>query len=196
MSFSLLAFWILLPPLLFALLRHGMLDQLYAGVIAGFVILLAFTVDSLWKFKPFVGAALLLFIVGINGLAVFRNLPGNNQVFFQPQQPAVRYTDQLAVIDWVYRGARGRPFEIQAYTIPYFWQDAWIYLFDEYGFIHYGYKPTAVNRKLLYVIIQKDRLDPAFQNDWYTKTVSTWGMKTTNTTIGEYKVEERVPERQ
>lgn len=188
-----LALWIIIPPIIFTLLRHAMLDQLYAGIVAGFVILFAISIDWLMDKKRILGFFVLAFAIGLNLWAILTYLPGNQHVFFQPQQPAVRYTDQLAVIDWVYKEAAGRPFEFQAYTIPYFWQDAWIYLFDWYGRDKHGYTPTAVDRKLLYVIVQKDGLDPAYQKNWYEKTVSTWGKKTKESSIGEYMVEERMP---
>lgn len=193
-TLSVLAFWVWVPPIVFALLRHGMLLHFYAGVVAGFVILLALAIDWVWEKKRVVGICILAVVMIYNISETFQNLPNNNRVFFQIEQPAVRYTDQLAVIDWVYKEAKGRPFEFQAFTIPYFLPGAWIYLFDSYGATQYGYGPTAVNRKLLYVIVQKSRIDPLFQDNWYTKTVSTWGKKTVYTTIGEYMVEERVPE--
>ena len=193
-SLTLLAVWLVIPPILFSILRHAMLDQLYAGVIGGFIILLAICIDWVWEKKMILGAALLFVCIAANVHAISGNLPDNYNVFFQPQQPAVRYSDQLKVVDWIYASAHGRPFEFQAYTIPYFWQTAWIYLFDEYGMQKYRYGPTAVNRKLLYVIIQKDRLSPPFQRDWYTKTVSTWGPLIKYTTFGEYTVEEREQE--
>jgi 4-amino-4-deoxy-L-arabinose transferase-like glycosyltransferase len=189
-----LLLWLWVPPVIFSVLRHGMLDQLYVGVIGVFVIYLALLIDWLLEKRRIAGVFAFAFVLILNISAIARNLPGNDRVFFQPQQPDVRYTDQKSVIDWVYARAAGRPFEFQAYTIPYFWQDAWIYLFDWYGFSKFGYKPTAVDRKLLYVIVQKDRLDPMYQKNWYDETVSTWGKKSVNTTIGEYMVEERTPE--
>ncbi len=191
----LLALWLWVPPVILAILRHGMLDQLYAGVISVVLVLISVAIDWIWERKKLLGIVVLLAVIGLNVWVTAGNLRDNYHVFFQPQQPAVRYNDQLSVIDWVYGHAAGRPFEFQAYTIPYFLQDAWIYLFDEYGLMKYGYKPTPVDRKLLYVIIQKDTLDPAFQLSWYTKTVSTWGRKQAGTTIGEYTVEERTAEK-
>ncbi len=185
--------WFCVPFLVFSLLRHGMLDQLYAGVVGVFILLIALWIERLWEKKAIVGMSVLMFVLFLNGRAVVLNFPDNYRVFFQPQQPAVRYTDQLTVVDWVYKAAAGRPFEFQAYTIPYFLQQAWIYLFDWRGQRIYGYMPTPVDRKLLYVIIQKDRLDPLYQKNWYDKTVSTWGTKTKEFTVGEYTVEERMP---
>ncbi|KKW10610.1 MAG: seg [Microgenomates group bacterium GW2011_GWC1_49_7] len=189
-SLSILALWIWVPPFIFAILRHGMLEQLYAGVIGGFIILLALAIDFLWEKKTVIGVASLVIIVVLSVTAVFRNLPGNYQVFFQAPQPAVRYSDQLAVIDWIYMQADGRQFSFQAYTIPYFLQDAWVYLLGYYGQKNYGYLPDDQGRKRMYVVIQEDTLDPKFQKKWYRETTSVWGTKTNQARIGNYTVEE------
>ncbi len=184
------AFWIVIPPVIFALLRHGMLEQLYAGVISGFVVLFAMGIDFLWEKKRMLGQVILGGVIACNVFAVFNNLPANNNVFFQSPQPAVRYSDQLAVIDWIYEEADGRPFSFQAYTIPYFLQDAWTYLFGHYGLKNYGYLPDNQGRKLLYLVIQEDTLDPAFQKKWYKEATSVWGTTTDRVQIGNYTVEE------
>lgn len=193
-SLGILAVWVWIPPVVFTVLKHGMLLHFYAGVVAGFVILLALAIEWVWQKKKIFGIAALGLSVVFNISMTLRNLSTNNRVFFQIEQPAVRYTDQKAVIDWIYREAGGRPFEFQAFTIPYFLQEAWIYLFDQYGAVRYGYAPTAVDRKLLYVIVQKSKIDPLYQKNWYDTTVSTWGRKTKETVIGEYLVEERIYE--
>jgi len=185
-----LAIWIWVPPVLFAILRHGMLDQLYAGIVVGFVILLAVSIEWVWEKSRIVGMGSLVIIVLLNIFSVMQNLPDNHNVFFQPQQPAVRYTDQLAAIDWIYARAQDKPFSLQSYTIPYFWQDAWTYLFGYNGFRKYGYLPDNKGRKLIFVIIQRDTLDPNFQKNWLEKTVSAWGSKINEVTIGEYRVVE------
>jgi len=121
---------------------------------------------------------------------VFGNLRDNYQVFFQSPQPAVRYTDQLSVIDWIYRKADGRPFSLQSYTIPYFMQDAWTYLLEYYGQKKYGYLADNQGRKLMYVVIQEDTLDPTFQKKWHKEATSSWGSLTNQAQIGNYTVEE------
>lgn len=182
--------WVLVPPAIFALLRHGMLEQLYAGVISGFIVFLALSIDQLWQSAKTLGAAVLIIFIGLNVVATNRNLPDNYHVFFQPQQPAVRYTDQLTAIDWIYAKAAGKPFSFQAYTIPYFLQDAWTYLFGYYGKRKYGYLPDNQGRKLLYVVIQRDNLDPNFQKRWYSSVTSSWGTRTNQMQIGDFAIEE------
>lgn len=182
--------WVIVPPLIFALLGHNMLEQLYSGVIAGFIILIALAVDTVWEKSRIAGIAVLIIFLGVNATALIRNLPDNHMVFFQQQQPVARYTDQLMVIDWMYKEAAGRPYSFEAYTIPYFFQDAWVYLLGYYGGRKYGYVPDNKGRKLHYVVIQKDNGDPNFQNNWHREVTSAWGTMTRRTQIGDLTIEE------
>ncbi|MCJ7826396.1 hypothetical protein MUP56_02150, partial [Patescibacteria group bacterium] len=120
----------------------------------------------------------------------------NYRIFFQSTQPELRYKDQLDVVEYAYKRANGRKFYFQSYTIPYFWQDGWEYLFWQKGMKNKFVMPDEKHDELLYVIIQRDRSNPRFQQDWYKNTVSTWGLLQSTMTFGELTVEERVKEGQ
>lgn len=189
----LLIVWFWVPPIFLAILRHGMLDQLYAGVIAGAAILFALALDWLWEKKSAVGITVLSLVVGINVYTGIRNFSVNNQIFFQPQQSAVRYTDQLAVLDWVYVHAQGQPFSFQSFTVPYFIQDAWIYLLQYYALPKYGYLPDNLGRKRIFIIIQNDPNDSynsLFRKNWHTSITREWKSMSVREQIGDYTVEE------
>jgi hypothetical protein len=167
-----------------------MLEQLYAGVIGVFIVLIALAINWIWEKKVLIGVIALSVFVGLNTLAIVRNLPDNNQVFFQPQQPGVRYADQLAVIDWIYGKAAAEKFSFQSYTIPYFLQDAWTYLMEYYGNWNYGYIPDNQGRKVMFLVVQKDTLDPRFQKKWHKEITASLGSLTEVKQIGDYTIEE------
>ncbi len=132
-------------------------------------------------------------IIVLNLWQVGRNFPKNQHIFFQAPQPDVRYSDQLQVIDEVYRRAGSNSFEIQAYTVPHAWQDGWQYLFWYRGTMRYGgILPVAHGGYRMFVIIQKDRANRTFQENWYRDIVTKLGSLTDKFTIGEYTVEERL----
>lgn len=188
--YDLIIIWIVTPAIVLALLRYGVLDQLYVGSFNGYIIALSIAIAFARRKNKLLGYALLSYILIQNVFAYSSFLPKNQHIFFQSPQPDVRYGDQLLVINGIYARAKGRSFQIQSYTIPYFWQDGWIYLFWYVGSRKYGYVPDKGRSDVLYVIIQKDGSNPNFQNTWYTKTVSTWGRKTDVFQIGEFTVEE------
>lgn len=178
-SVEVLLVWMLVPLVSLSLLGRGVLDQLFVG-IAPAVILIAAVLLSKTK-RP---TLFLVAIAALNIWQVWRNFPTNTNVFFQAPQPEVRYSDQLAVIDEVYKRAGSHTFEVQAYTIPYFWQDGWTYLFG-----WRGKPPVPTGGDLLFVVIQRD--DTPFQKNWYRDVVSAWGTLRDQFTIGSYMVEER-----
>lgn len=189
-QYKLIIYWLFVPPVLFSLLRRGMLEQLYAGIIVGIIVAVSVVIEKVMRRNTALGYLAVITVLLTNLYALATNLPTNYHVFFEVQQPGVRYTDQRAAIDWMYKKAAGRPFSFQSYTIPYFVQDAWTYLLLYYGEPKYGYIPDNQGRKLLYAIIQRDRIDPRFQQKWYNTVTVPWGVRTDRTEIGEYDVEE------
>lgn len=182
---------IVLPFLTLVVFRRGVLDQVYLPMLIPFLVCLAYAVDRVYEKKHVLGVGLVGAYVCSNLYCILTFLPSNHRVFFQAPQPFVRYTDQLEVVQDIYARAGGKPFGIQSYTIPYFWQDGWTYLFWWQGSTQHGYIPKEEDDDLLYVIIQKDRANPDFQRVWYDKTVSGWGTVTYTFEKGEYRVEER-----
>lgn len=188
----LLILWLIVPPIMVALLRHSVPEQLYVGIIAGCILGAAIFIN--WFFDnghKTIGAGIMSILLCINLFALFRNLPNNFHVFFQTPQPMAYYSDQLAVIDWIHEQSNGSPYTIQAYTIPYFWQDHWDYLF--------WYKRTNDQVKTIsgsvqtrtFVISQKDRSNSLFFNKWYSDTLARYGKVVRDYETGEFLVEER-----
>ncbi|MFH0749602.1 MAG: glycosyltransferase family 39 protein [Candidatus Gottesmanbacteria bacterium] len=192
---DLVIMWLLVPLLILMGLRHSVLEQLYVGLVPGMILAAAIVVEFFIKKVRIAGIGLGMCVIVMNVYAYTQYLPTNSHVFFQSPQPNVRYQDQLKVVDGIYRLANGKDFFFQSYTIPYFWQDAWTYLFWYQGTRRYGYVPKEEETSVVYVIMQKEQSDPAYQANWYEKTVTTWGKRTEGFTIGEYTVEIRQRER-
>jgi len=188
---DLIIIWLLVPNLILIGLRHGVLEQLYGGLVPGMILAIAVVIEWFIRKIPIIGICVGFLTFSVMVHTYIKYLPTNSYVFFQGPQPNVRYRDQQEVVDRIYRLANGKKFFFQAYTIPYFWQGAWTYLFWYQGTRRYGYVPKEENLSDIYVIMQKDELDPAFQANWYKNTVSTWGKRTEGFTVGMYTVEIR-----
>lgn len=178
---NILIAWTLIPIVVVLLSGRGALDQLFVGIAPGVILIAALALSRIKNSYFFVFILILA-----NMFFIFQNFPTNKHIFFQAPQPEVRYSDQLKVIEEIDRRAGSTPFEVQAYTIPYFWQDGWTYLFWWRGKM-----PVPEKGEKLFAIIQKDRANPTFQNNWYRDTVTKWGSLLDTFTIGEYSVEER-----
>lgn len=78
---------------------------------------------------------------------------------------AAVYRNQIAIIDYIYKDARGKQFNCIAYT-PVVHDYTYQYLFSWYGQNKYGYLPKTSKESLFYVIIEPD---PGFEGrivDW------------------------------
>lgn len=179
--------WLLIPPIVVSLFGRGALDQLFVGIGPAVILLSALILSRIKS-----GRFILFALVVLNLWQIWENVPTNKHIFFQAPQPEVRYSDQLAVIDEIYNRVGKESFEIQAYTIPHAWQDGWQYLFWHRGTTRYGGKlPVPHGGYRMFVIIQKDRSNRTFQENWYRDIVSKLGKLVYTFTIGEYSVEER-----
>jgi len=187
--------YLITPVIMLIVLRHEVLEQLFVYAIVGELLGASIVIDLLWrKFGSIFGMGILICLIVTNVLLWKNALPTNYRIFFQSTQPHLRYRDQLNAINYIYNSAGKRPFYFQSYTIPYFWQDGWEYLFWFIG-KKYGYQlPSEKSDEHLYVIIQKDKSNPGFQSGWYRNTVESWGTRKTNATYGELTVEERIKE--
>jgi len=192
----LLLLWLLIPNIILIILRHGALVQLYVFLAVGLLLGMAYAVYVIYeKFSASLGIFVFLLIIFSNVSLWFMNLPTNKRIFFQSTQPDLHYQDQLGTIEYIYKKAQGRQFYFQSYTIPYFWQSGWEYLFWYYGTKHNYILPDEEHDQLLYVIIQKDISNPRFQFDWHKNTVEHWGTLQTSASFGTLTVEERIKER-
>jgi len=193
--YKVLLFWLFVPILTLIFLRHPTLEQLFVFQVVGLIIGASAAIEYIKKvYCHSLGTLIAILILFLNATLIAGSLPTNYRIFFQSTQPEFKYKDQRDAVDYVYKKANQRPFYFQSYTIPYFWQDGWEYLFWYTGSTKNLVLPDEKHDELLYVIIQKDSANPRFQYDWYTNTVSTWGKLNSQKIFGELTVEERVKE--
>lgn len=171
----LLLLWIFIPMVLMILLRHEVLEQFFVYFVVPSILLAAFTVDKLISTRRIIGVLLFVGMVFASLRAWVVNIPTDQYMFFQATQPDLQYGHVVKVVDRIYKRMDGKPFSFQSYTIPYWTQDAWEYVFWQYGKLKYGYEPVTQDGKTLFVIIQDDPSSLGFQKDWLLKTVSKWG---------------------
>lgn len=188
-DFFILLIWLLTPVFILIVLHHDILDHFFVSLLPLFILLSALVIDFVWKKYPIIGMAILVIVIVVNLTAWYINIPQNKNIFFQAAQLELKYSDQKAVIKEIYKEANGNPFYFQSYTIPYWMQDEWLYLFWYYGSNYYGYVPQNKNNKTLFVIIQDDSSNTLFQNNWLKNTVAAWGIKENEFRYGALRVE-------
>lgn len=129
---------------------------LYEHYLVGLPVILIFLSGLLLVTKPhrfswlLNGIIVSLVIINVQPLRIYSSLT-------QPQWEgdAAVYRNQVAVLDYIYEDAGGRPFNYIVYTPPvhdYTYQ----YLFKWYGIRQYKYIPSVDHVNLFYVIIEPD----------------------------------------
>ena len=186
----LLLIWLVSPLIVFVVLKYNPLYHYFTSILIGGIILTSVLIDTILSSKKLFGIIFIIILILFNLYSWIRYLPTNQNVFFQATQPELRYSDQVMVIDEIYKRAAGKEFYFQSYTIPYWLQEEWEYLFWYFGENKYNYIPINERAKTLFVIIQNDPSNMQFQNDWLKNTVSKWGKKTDEFKFGALKVEE------
>ncbi len=190
-----LGIWMITPLAALYVFRHGVLEQVFVGLLPAWIIAVALVTGSIWEMYKKLGITVFAALVMYGAVIYFNFIPFNEQVFFQKSQSRIIYEEETQVVKAIYRRADGKPFYFQAFTIPVFWQDGWEYLFWYIGTNKYGYIPIEEDKSVIYVITPKIYWDPylsLFKKNWYNETVSTWGKLTFEQTIGEFTIEERI----
>lgn len=191
---DLVGIWMVVPIGTLYLFRHGVLEQVFVGLLPAWIIGLSFAIEIVWCQSKKIGIMLIGLLVGFSILMYALHIPNNEQVFFQKSQSRVTYENELQVVHAIYERAAGKPFYFQAFTIPVFWQDGWQYLFWYIGTKSYGYIPIEEDKSVIYVIIPKIYWDPflsLYKKNWYNEKVQSWGTLTFWKVLGEFTVEER-----
>lgn len=168
-GFRLLFLWLFVTPLLMFFFSSSALFHHFLGIGPAFILLISalicFLRQKRWKRLSFsLGFSFLI----LNLFAWGKFLPENEGVFFQAGQRLFKYSDMLAVVDWIYQDAQGENFSLHPFTIPYFSDDAWRYLFSWYGEKKYGYLPTEPT-KIFYTLYQPSEGQPWFLDSWLTE---------------------------
>ncbi len=169
----LILIWLFVPVILLIFLRHNVLTQFFVSIAPASILFTSVVLD--YARKKNIWILLLLFVVGVNMYSWFINIPKNSNIFFQSAQPGLKFSDQKKVINTIYKKAGRKPFSFQSYTIPYWSQQGWEYLFWYYGKQTYGYEPIPEKAGTLFVIIQDDPSNKLFQEHWLKEIVSKWG---------------------
>ncbi len=183
----LLYLWLFTPLLVLIGLRHDSLEHLFLMSAGAYIVLIAYFISYLIGRNYVLGYLILSFLLLSQVLFWKSSILTNRHVTFQAAQPDLYYRDQQFVIKRIFAESNGKPFDIQSYTIPYWSQQAWEYLF--WHTATEDHKKTPVQgANMLFVIIQKDTSSPLYQKEWLEKTVSRWGKTTSSFSYGILEV--------
>jgi hypothetical protein len=140
-------------------------DYYLTGYYLPFLLLFSIALGYIWKFK--LGKVFLIYFIYIflsNNAAVLKfklidKGDGPNSISFWAQREA---------IDWIYKDAGGRNFNVDVYVppvIPY----AYDYLFKWLGTTKYKKEPVSENIPLLYLLYEQDNNNSERLDAWLAR---------------------------
>jgi hypothetical protein len=137
-------------------------DYYLTGYYLMFIFLLSITLGFIWKYS--LGRiAVLVFLF----LFLSRNIQNVYKYLGQDISKKDFYViaDQEKTIDWIYKDAAGKEFNVDVYVPPVI-SYSYDYLFKWYGASRYGYEPKKDNISLLYTIYELDPPHPERLQAW------------------------------
>lgn len=110
------------------------------GASVSILILVSYFISLAFSKSKTIGL-LLLSIIVMSNLYLITKINPRGTIEEVNAQVGMRLSDEMDLIDYAYQKAEGKPFSINALTIPYQINTTWSYLFEWYGFNKYGYLP-------------------------------------------------------
>ncbi len=114
------------------------------------------------------GLLLIILVIVASIVTILERLPESQRNYIYPAQ-ATYLSDMTELIDYAYQDSNGTAFSYDYYSIPYWHNDSWRYLFGWYGLRKYGSLPAENRTAIFYVFIEPDEIQPKYQEDWYKK---------------------------
>lgn len=116
-------------------------EYVFIGVGAPIVLLFSSFVGELFK-KTKTGAVIILLLVMAANFRAWTTYYPSPQNRILDSQRGMMLKDELAVIDYTYLQAAGKPFKVDTITSPLFVSPLWDYLYSWYGQEKFGYLPV------------------------------------------------------
>lgn len=148
----------------FNLFNHSIWGHYLVGIPVFYILIAALALQFLYesvsqKIVIYV-ISLVFLIIALNPIRIAQNI---NSAGFEGD--ASVYRNQLKVVDYVYKKADTKAFNVTVYTPPIF-DYTYQYLFSWHGKNTYKYVPDQKPTKLLFIVLEPDPQFPKRQVDW------------------------------
>jgi hypothetical protein len=144
------------------LFNHDIWPHYLVGLPIFYVLLFSISIYLVAKNLSNKAAILMVLVTFVMNLSPYSLIQNLNKPMWVGD--AAVYRNQLAVIDYVYKDARGRDFKYVVYTPPVY-DYTYQYLFLWYGPAKYHYSPSQQSN-LAYFILESDAQNPQRLVDW------------------------------
>lgn len=179
-NYSLVILWLSIPLIMLSLSRNSVLNHYFLFSTPAIILTAAIAINQLKNYLNSLPVLTVILLLIANIIAWKTLIPWG-----------ITIGQEKKVIDFVYQTADGNRFRFEAFTIPYFWQDAWQYMFDWYGQANYHYSFSAKSPKFVYFIWEEEETN--FQKDWLKNHVAKYRFTGKEAKFGNVWVQQRQP---
>ncbi len=175
------------------LLKYDPLDQFYAGTSLALILVFTYGLSIITtnSNKYFVYGASILLSLGMFA-GTYENIASREGIFYHSVQRSMTLGDQKKVISQMF--SKNTPFEWEAFTIPYYYNDAYKYLIPWYGNKLVGSNAqsllSAPDKELYFLIIEPST--SGYWLDRWIKEKDGVSTKVKESEYGEMLLEERL----
>ncbi len=184
----------MIPLIGLLLYKRGTADFFYLGILP-LVALLTSSAFGYFLKKPL----FILPVIVILFLFAKYNITNNLKFFGEASHALIpigtnsliTLDDRKKAADFIYTKANGKPFGLWIYTIPYFKDEAWNYVFLWYGQSKYGYMPSKNSEKLIFTLWERDPNEGYRLDAWKKAADRDLGVVAASEKYHDVNVEER-----
>lgn len=139
---NLILSYLFIPFIFLSLYQRGAITFFFIASLPMILITLSNAIFNLPKYLKYI----ILLIIILTNLYQLKNIYfPNNALIPIGDKNIITISDRKKVIDWMYEKAENKKFSIWIYTLPYFQDYPWEYLFLTYAKDKYGYLPEKTS---------------------------------------------------
>ena len=178
---SLIYSFLFIPFLSLLIFQRGAISFFYISLLP---LATAVIVYGLFQLKDKIAWAILGLVVALNIYHLPRIYQPTNALIPIGSNNLITIQDRKNIIDWVYQKADGQQFSIWYYTIPYYQEEVWDYMFLYYAQPKYGYLPEKTSgfspneldaSTYFFAIYEPDEDRPGRLDQWLKQVTTNFG---------------------
>lgn len=173
--------FLLIPFLGLSLFQRGAIGFFFVSLLPICIAVIAYGLQTL---PHLFSSGLIIFILLLNLSSLQNIYQPNNALIPIGNANIITIQDRKNIIDWMYQKADGEQFAVWFYTIPYFQEEVWDYMFNYYANPKYGYLPEATSgfsqgdlksSKMFFSVYEPDEDQPTKLKSWQKEAVKNFG---------------------
>jgi len=180
--------YLLIPFLFLGLFQRGAISFFYIAALPVVISVVSYGILKLPTLLKYLTVVIII-IFNLNNLQYLYK--PTNALIPIGDENLITLQDRKNIIDWMYQKAHGKEFSVWIYTLPYFQDYPWNYLFVTYAKDKYSYQPEQTSSfspgdlktsELFFNIYEPDPGNQSRLNAWFNEVNLNFG-----TVVDEYQ---------